>query len=64
MPSHKKIGGGLELTAPHGTRFKKRPSRFNICIGKKLKGKSGPTHGGRYDKDWQAEFTKAVEECR
>lgn len=63
MPSHKKIGAGLYLTAPHGTRFKKRASGYNRCIGKQLKSGAGPTNGGRYDKTWQAQFTRAVEGC-
>jgi len=63
MASHKKLGG-IELTlGAGGLRFKKRPSAFNICIGKKLKGKKGPVNGGRYDKEWQAEFDKAVQDC-
>jgi hypothetical protein len=63
MPSHKKIGAGLWLTAPHGTRFKKRASGYNRCIGESLKGGKGPVNGGRYDKGWQQEFTRAVKGC-
>ena len=63
MPSHKKIGGGLILTAPMGTRFKKRASGYNRCIGAALKGGVGPVDGGRYDKGWQAKFTSAAKTC-
>ena len=49
------VGGG-------GIRFKKRPSGFNICIGKAMKGTPGPALG-RYDKAFQAEFTSAVHSC-
>ena len=64
MSSHKKMSG-LELTlGKGGLRFKKRKSGFNVCIGKQLVGLEGPTHGGRYDKAWQAKFTAAVEGCR
>lgn len=63
MPSHKEVSGFTLTVGKGGVRFKKRPSGYNICIGKKLEGKPGPIHGGRYDKEWQAEFTKAVHEC-
>lgn len=63
MVSHKSFGG-IELSiGKGGLRFKKRPSGFNICIGKELKGKPGPKMG-RYDKTFQAEFTKAVQKCK
>jgi hypothetical protein len=63
MVSHKKISG-MELSlGKGGLRFKKRASRYNVCIGKALVGKEGPVHGGRYDKDWQAKFTAAVKGC-
>lgn len=63
MVSHRKIGG-LEISiGGGGLRFKKRPSAFNICIGKQLKGTSGPTNGGRYDKAFQQKFTSAVKAC-
>lgn len=63
MVSHTSLGG-LELSiGKGGLRFKKRPSGFNICIGKALKGGTGPKHGGRYDKDWQAKFTSAAKSC-
>jgi len=64
MVSHKSFGG-IELSiGAGGLRFKKRPSAYNICIGKQLKGGRGPTQGGRYDKTWQAEFKKAVQACK
>ncbi len=63
MVSHTKVGD-LELSVGKGgIRFKKKPSGYNICIGKELKGGVGPVKGGRYDKDWQAEFTKAAKKC-
>ena len=62
MTSHKKIGG-LQLSVSSPLRFKKRPSAFNVCVGKQLKGKAGPTNGGRYDKIWQGQFTAAVRGC-
>jgi hypothetical protein len=63
MVSHKKLSG-LEITlGKGGLRFKKRASGFNVCIGKSLKGGRGPTEGGRYDKGWQSEFTRAVHSC-
>ena len=63
MVSHKNMGG-LEISiGGGGLRFKKRPSAFNICVGKALKGKPGPRNGGRYDKAFQAQFTSAVHGC-
>ena len=63
MVSHKSFGG-IELSiGGGGLRFKKRPSAFNICVGKALKGGVGPVNGGRYDKGWQAKFTAAVRGC-
>ena len=63
MVSHKKLGG-LEISiGGGGLRFKKRPSGFNICIGKAMKGTPGPHNGGRYDKGFQAKFTQAVHGC-
>jgi len=63
MVSHTSLGG-LELSVGKGgLRFKKRPSGYNICIGKQLKGGKGPVRGGRYDKGWQAEFTAAARKC-
>lgn len=64
MVSHKKVSGFVLTLGAGGLRFKKRASRFNICIGQKLKGGRGPTDGGRYDTGWQAEFKKAVSECK
>jgi len=64
MVSHKKLGG-LEISiGGGGLRFKKRPSAFNICIGKALKGTPGPHNGGRYDKAFQQKFTSAVHSCK
>jgi hypothetical protein len=63
MVSHKKMSG-IELTlGKGGLRFKKRASGYNRCIGKQLEGGAGPRNGGRYDKGWQAQFTRAVEGC-
>jgi len=60
MVSHTSLGG-LELSiGKGGLRFKKRPSGYNICVGKELEGGKG---GGRYDKAWQNEFKKAVAKC-
>ncbi len=50
------IGGG-------GLRFKKRPSAYNICIGKELKGNTY-SNGGRYSKEVQAAFKGAVQKCK
>jgi len=47
MVSHRKIGGVDVSIGGGGLRFKKRPSAFNICIGKAMKGQPGPIHGGR-----------------
>jgi hypothetical protein len=63
MPSHKKVSGYTLTLGKGGVRFKKKPSGYNICIGKALEGGEGPVHGGRYDKGWQAKFTRAVEAC-
>lgn len=63
MVSHTSLGG-LELSiGKGGLRFKKRPSGFNRCIGKILKGTTGPKLG-RYDKEFQAKFTSAVRSCK
>jgi len=63
MVSHKKFGG-IELSlGAGGLRFKKRPSAYNICIGKELEGTEGPIHGGRYDKNFQDKFTAAAKKC-
>ena len=62
MVSHKSFGG-IELSiGSGGLRFKKRPSGFNMCIGKSMKGTPGPKEG-RYDKTFQAKFTSAVHNC-
>jgi len=38
MVSHKSFGG-IELSlGAGGLRFKRRPSAFNICVGKAIKG--------------------------
>jgi len=64
MVSHKKLSGMTLTLGAGGLRFKKRASRFNICIGKALKGGSGPTNGGRYDTAWQAKFSSAAKGCK
>jgi hypothetical protein len=62
MVSHKKFGG-IELSlGAGGLRFKKRPSAFNICIGKEMEGTAGPALG-RYDEDFQKKFVKASVAC-
>ncbi len=62
MVSHKKLGG-LEISiGGGGLRFKKRPSGFNLCVGKAMKGTPGPKQG-RYDKGFQAKFTAAARSC-
>jgi hypothetical protein len=63
MPSHKKVSGYELTVGKGGVRFKKKKSGFNVCIGNALKGGSGPTQGGRYDKAWQSKFTAAVHSC-
>lgn len=63
MVSHKKVSGFEISLGAGGLRFKKRPSGYNMCIGKHLKGGEGPVHGGRYDKDWQAKFTASAKSC-
>ena len=60
MVSHKKLGGLMLSIGGGGLRFKKRASGFNIRVGNCMKGKSGPTNGGRYDTRFQAEFTSCV----
>lgn len=62
MVSHKKFGG-IELSlGAGGLRFKKRPSAFNICIGKALKDTAGPSLG-RYDEAFQRKFIEAAKGC-
>lgn len=58
MVSHTSLGG-LELSiGKGGLRFKKRPSAYNICIGKELRGeKAGDVIA------WRDEFKKAVAKC-
>lgn len=64
MVSHKNLGGLVISIGKGGLRFKKRPSGFNIKVGKCMKRKGiGPTEGGRYDKNFQKEFIKCVEEA-
>lgn len=59
MVSHKKLSG-LEITlGKGGLRFKKRPSAFNMHVGKCMKGTPGPK-AGRYDKGFQAKFTSCA----
>lgn len=62
MVSHKSFGGIQLSIGGGGLRFKKRPSGFNMCIGKAMKGTPGPRMG-RYDKAFQARFTSAVRSC-
>lgn len=63
MVSHKSFGG-IELSiGAGGLRFKKRPSGYNICIGKELKGKKY-AKGGRYSKEVQSAFKAAVNKCK
>jgi len=58
MISHKKVSG-FELTlGAGGLRFKKRPSDFNICIAKELKGKDGSQQAVR------TRFKNAVQKCK
>lgn len=62
MVSHRSFGG-IELSiGKGGLRFKKKPSGFNICIGKEMEGEPGPKLG-RYDKAFQDKFTAAVHKC-
>ena len=64
MVSHKKLSG-IELTlGKGGLRFKKRKSRYNICIGKELKDFHPPDGGGRYSKDMHDKFKSAVRNCK
>lgn len=62
MTSHKKLGGLTLSIGGGGLRFKKRPSGFNACVGKALRGTPGPARG-RYDTGFQAKFTAAVRSC-
>lgn len=63
MVSHKSFGG-IELSlGAGGMRFKKRPSAFNICVGKRMKESGAKPHKGRYDKDFQATFAGAARTC-
>lgn len=63
MVSHKSFGG-IELSiGKGGLRFKKRPSPYNICIGKELKGNKY-SNGGRYSKEVQDSFKDAVKKCK
>lgn len=62
MVSHRKLGGIEISLGQGGLRFKKRPSWFNVCVGKAMRGTPGPSLG-RYDKDFQAKFTEAARSC-
>lgn len=64
MVSHKNVGG-LELSVGGGgIRFKKRPSQFNIKVGKCMKQKGvRPTDGGRYDKSFQKAFVDCAQQA-
>ena len=62
MVSHKKFGG-IELSlGAGGLRFKKKPSAYNICIGKEMRDTPGPALG-RYDEDFQRRFIEAAVKC-
>jgi len=51
----------LSVSIAGGLRFRKRPSAFNIAVGKCMKSKgSKPTNGGRYDREFQADFIDCV----
>jgi len=63
MVSHKSFGGIMLSIGGGGLRFKKRPSGYNICIGKELKGNKY-TQGGRYSKEVQDAFKAAVQKCK
>lgn len=63
MVSHKAVSGFELSVGKGGVRFSKRPSGYNACIGKALKGGEGPVNGGRYDTGWQAKFTAAARSC-
>lgn len=64
MVSHKETGGtSLSVSVDGGLRFKRKPGAHAVCVGKRLKGEPGPTHGGRYDKDFQARFIAATRAC-
>lgn len=68
MVSHKKLGG-LEITlGAGGLRFKKRKSRYNVCIAGEMAGvkhtKLPKGAGGRYDKKFQDSFRAAVAKCK
>ena len=63
MVSHRSLGGLDISIGGGGLRFKKRPSQFNLCVGKEMEGGAGPTNGGRYDKAFQGRFTDAVHKC-
>ena len=56
MVSHTSFGGIKLSIGAGGLRFRKRPSQFNIRVGKCMKGKPGPTDGGRKDVRFQQEF--------
>jgi hypothetical protein len=64
MVSHKKLGGLMLSIGGGGLRFKKRASGFNIRVGNCMKGKPGPSNGGRYDKRFQNEFKACVQSNR
>lgn len=63
MVSHKSFGGIMLSIGGGGLRFKKRPSAYNICIGKELKDNKY-TKGGRYSKEVQDAFKGAVQKCK
>jgi len=57
MVSHKKVGGIMLSVGGGGLRFKKRPSGFNIRVGKCMKAKGISPRAGRYDREFQAAFS-------
>lgn len=58
MVSHANFGG-IELSiGKGGLRFKKRPSAFNICVGKAIKGGSYSSR-----QDVKNAFASAVNKC-
>jgi len=65
MVSHGSFGGIILSVGKGGIRFKKRPSAFNIRVGKCMQQKGvAPTNGGRYDREFQREFTDCVQRNR
>mgnify|MGYP003395776621 CR=1 FL=1 len=63
MVSHRTLGGLQISIGGGGLRFKRRPGAHATCVGNKLRGEPGPTHGGRYDKEFQGRFIAASKSC-